>query len=262
VRHGPILSDLTSNVLETVIHALQHLAKDEKASFIRISPLLGSQYTSLFARFGFHPSPMHAMDAEYCWVLDLDSPVDVLLSNMRKSTRYDIKRATQMGVVVTYSEKERDLESFFRLYAKTSVRHGFVPHSGIRQEFTIFVREHKARLYIATYKRKRLAMAIILYYGNQAIYHHGASVPTKVPASALLQWTAIQDAKAKGLPLYNFWGIAQEGNAKHPWAGITGFKKGFGGRSMEYLHAQDKAISPLYILSYSIETVRRLYKGY
>jgi lipid II:glycine glycyltransferase (peptidoglycan interpeptide bridge formation enzyme) len=61
---------------------------------------------------------------------------------------------------------------------------------------------------------------------------------------------------------YNFWGIAPEGKKNHPWNGLTGFKKGFGGEAHEYLHAQDLPCSPLYILPKTIETIRRIKKGY
>jgi lipid II:glycine glycyltransferase (peptidoglycan interpeptide bridge formation enzyme) len=78
----------------------------------------------------------------------------------------------------------------------------------------------------------------------------------------VLQWAASRDAKKRGMQVYNFWGIAPENNPNHPWRGITLFKKGFGGRNIEYIHAQDLAVSPLYIIPRTIEMVRRVVKGY
>jgi len=70
-----------------------------------------------------------------------------------------------------------------------------------------------------------------------------------VPAAYLLQWEAIREVKSRGCKLYNFWGISDE-RRNHPWAGLTLFKKGFGGFSKEYLLAQDLPLRPFYWLSF------------
>ena len=68
----------------------------------------------------------------------------------------------------------------------------------------------------------------------------------------------IQEAKKRGCTLYNFWGVSPDNKPKHPWAGLSLFKKGFGGFEETYLHAQDKPLTKKYWLNYIIETVRRL----
>jgi len=96
--------------------------------------------------------------------------------------------------------------------------------------------------------------------GEYAFYHHGASQNTypKIPTAYAVQWAAIREAKKRGIKLYNFWGIApDENDKKHPWAGLTLFKKGFGGYRTNYLHAQDLPLSWKYWISWSIELIRR-----
>ncbi len=240
IRHGPV---------GTIhIEDLKNLAKKERAWFVRMSPQV-----ERLPDLGLVPAPIHAMDAEICWVLDLDKNEEELLANMRKTTRYEIRHAA--GVKV---EKSKDLERFIRLYNATSQRHNFVQHTGIREEFETL----DADLYIASHQGTDLAAAMIVYFGDEAIYHHGASVPTKIPASYLLQWEAIREAKSRGKKLYNFWGIAPEDKSNHPWRGITVFKTGFGGREVRFLHAQDLPVSPLYIIPKTIEEIRKRYKGY
>jgi lipid II:glycine glycyltransferase (peptidoglycan interpeptide bridge formation enzyme) len=39
----------------------------------------------------------------------------------------------------------------------------------------------------------------------------------------------MQAAKRAGHGKYDFWGVAPSDDPKHPWAGITRFKAGFGG---------------------------------
>ena len=144
------------------------------------------------------------------------------------------------------------------MYDKTSDRHNFVPHTGIREEIETL----DAEVLLASYQGKTIAAAIIVYFGDEAIYHHGASVLSKVGASHLLQWKAIREAKKRGYEVYNFWGIAPEDKINHPWRGITLFKKGFGGRQIEFMHAVDYPVSPLYIIPKTVEQIRKRFKGY
>lgn len=252
VRHGPILKDQKIAVWKMVLEDLKKLAGEEHAWFIRVSPQIDA---ISFPKLGFVPAPIHAMDAELCWVLDLDKSEEELLAGMRKTTRYEIRRAQKMGITI-----DTGLKDFFVLYTQTSQRHGFVPHSGIREELEVF--GNNAIVLNAVFERVPIASAIILFWGEQAIYHHGASIQSKVPASYFLQWEAIREAKKRGEKLYNFWGIAPEDKPNHPWRGITLFKKGFGGREVEFVHAQDYPVSPLYVIPKTIESIRKRLKGY
>jgi lipid II:glycine glycyltransferase (peptidoglycan interpeptide bridge formation enzyme) len=262
VRHGPIFAKQSVADWEKVLSHLRSQAKKSNAWFVRMNPLVHPADAVPFRSLGLIPAAMHAMDAERCWVLDLAAPDAELMAGMRKTTRYEIRRAAKEGIEIVSTTNPAHLPVFFDLYKETSTRHGFVPHTGIREEFELFARHNQAVLYIARHQGKPLSAAIILYYGHQAIYHHGASVPSPLPVSYPLQWEAILDAKKRGMKVYNFWGIAPEDSPKHPWRGITLFKKGFGGREIEYIHAQDLPVSPMYAVPRAVETVRRLMRGY
>ncbi len=263
VRHGPVVSG-GAEQWSAMVGFLRSEAIRARCVFLRMSPLLalGQTDQTIFSDLGFVPAAMHRMDGEYCWVLDITKPEEDLLAGMRKTTRYEIRRAEKEGITVFSTRDPKYLDSFFSLYDTTSKRHGFVPHTGIREEFSVFSKKNQARLYLGSFGGDVTASAIILYYGNQAIYHHGASVQSKVPASYRLQWEAIRDAKKRGMKLYNFWGIAPENSPNHPWRGITLFKKGFGGQPYEYMHAMDLPLTPLYTFPRLIESARRMLKGY
>ena len=63
----------------------------------------------------------------------------------------------------------------------------------------------------------------------------------------MLQWEIIKEAKRRGCKLYDFWGyIDPKASPKHPWAGPTLFKMGFGGRAYEYVKTQDLPLSKKY----------------
>jgi lipid II:glycine glycyltransferase (peptidoglycan interpeptide bridge formation enzyme) len=113
-----------------------------------------------------------------------------------------------------------------------------------------------------------------MHLGGETSYHHGASsfAHHKIPASYLLQWTAIRDALARGDSVYNFWGIAPmvtspEGqqtieNPRHPFAGVTLFKTGFGGTLLNLQHCIDLPLSATYHLTRAFEHARKWKRGF
>lgn len=265
IRHGPILSPRAPlSVWQEIAEFTKEAARKNNCWFVRMSPQLPIGNRSDTIRKSLHGrnASIHRMDGEYVWVLDLNFSEEELLSNMRKATRYEIRRAQKEGVEVVASRDIKYLNEFDALYKETADRHGFVPHEGIREEFTAFSKRNQAMLYMGKYKGKTYASAIVLYYGTQAIYHHGASVNAPVPISAFVQWRALCDAKKRGMTVYNFWGIASENNPRHPWRGITVFKKGFGGQSVEYMHAFDIPVSPLYFFTRVVDLYRKYTRGY
>ena len=140
----------------------------------------------------------------------------------------------------------------------------FVPHSLVKEEFEEYRKQDKSFLYFATLNEKILSCAMIVYYGKEAIYRHGATTEEGrgTPASYLIQWKAIQDAQKSGLSLYNFWGVAKDNNPKNPWFGLSQFKKGFGGGQINFIHSMDLPLKPTYFISYLIDYLTRLKKGH
>lgn len=266
LRHGPVFLQYKKEYGEKLFSYLQK-TYDGRYSFIRVSPLVekdGSEQ-ALFKSLGFRDAPMHNMDAEICWVLDITKSEEILLSQMRKSHRYLIKKSQKEGItIVTTDEVNRDVVAFLELYNSLANHRGFIAHKGLVEELELLGQDKESILFLAKYEEKVIGGALIDFAGNMAIYHHGASDDAyrHLSVSYLLQWEAIKEAKRRGKKLYNFWGIASTESKKHPWSGLTLFKTGFGGEKKEFLHAQDLPLSPWYIKTYLIETVARIRKGY
>lgn len=266
LRHGPLFEVWNWDWFDRLTSKVKELALDDHIDFLRVSPLIANDSKNIdsFRQRGFRDSPVHNMDGEIAWVLDLESSEAELLANMRKTTRYLVRRAMKMGVTIVIESGELAIKEFLRLYHATARRQHFVPHRGIAEEIHLFGRDDNTRLYFAQYQGKLLAAALIIFYGNQAVYHHSATAQEikDVPASYLLQWEAIREAKRRGLQRYNFWGVVPPGKSDHPWYGLSLFKMGFGGRLVEYLHAQDLPLSSRYLKTYMVESFFRIRKGY
>jgi len=250
-------------ILKTILEKLKKIAKEEKASFIRISPIWerNEENMKIFKDLGFKEAPIH-MHPELTWELDITPSEEQLLMEMRKTTRYLVKQAQKNpDVSILKSQQTEDVEKFNELYQKTTERHSFIPFSFdyLKNEVSVFLKDNQVMIFLGKYKEELLASAIIIFWQGVAFYHQGASSSEypKIPVSYLLQWEAIREAKKRGCSIYNFWGIAPSGEKKHPWVGLTLFKTGFGGYKKEYVKTQDFVLSSRYWLNYWIEKIRK-----
>lgn len=263
VPGGPIIDWSNKHLVQAWVVALKTLARQEKCIFVRVRPQLLQTIDTekLFKKLGFRPAPMH-LHAELTSQLDLTKSDDELKRAMRKGTRYEINRANKLGVHVEATKDDRYLDEFYDLQLQTAQRHKFVPFSKrfLHEQFTTFAQADKVRLYRATHEGKLLAMAFIIFYGQEAAYHYGASteLARKLPGAYAIQMAAISEARQRGCTRYNFWGVTGHGQTKHRFYGVSVFKRGFGGEDVAYLPAHDLPIDKKrYPLTYIFETARR-----
>ncbi len=260
---GPLLDWKNKAVIGLFLRQIRNLARKENVWFIRVRPELldKPENRRLFSNLGFIPAPMH-LHAENTWVLEIDKPEEEILAGMRKNTRYSVRKSLKQGLVVKISDELVDSHILWKLQEETVKRHRFVgfPKQLFEAQLESFGQDNQARLFLIKRGEENLVAAIIIFYGNTAYYHHSASgeKARELSASYFLQWRVIQEAKKRGCRHYNFWGIAPTDNPKHRFAGVTLFKKGFGGERVDWLHAQDLPLSPFYWLTYLFETGRRV----
>lgn len=266
--HGPILQDHVQvrRALESVVSTMKEIAIREHAVALRIAPLhvSSSDNKGTFRQLGFTDAPLH-IHSELTWILDISHTEDEILNGMRKTTRHAIQRAEGAGVTVDVSRDSSDVRRFFPLYEATKTRHQFVPFSQslLQSQVTEFLKQNHLYMVFARYEGNDVAAAIMVHFGDTVFYHHGASrVTPGIPAAQLLHWKSIQEAKQRGATTYNFWGIAPDNNPHHPFAGITTFKKGFGGKSINYIHLQDLKLSYRYYFLWAVETLRKYRRGF
>lgn len=198
-------------------------------------------------------------------ILDLKKEPEELLAAMHEKTRYNIRLAEKKGVrVYAASGREDSFEIFWDLLQETTTRDAFHAHdkSYYRTMLDTLSGDPEsdgknrpvARLAFAEHDGKVLAANLMIYFGGTATYLHGASsrVQREVMAPYLLHWHLIRESRSWGCYAYDFWGVAPENRPEHPWAGITRFKRGFGGTYVEYPGAFDLPLKRFWYTLYSL----------
>ena len=263
VPGGPIIDWKNTSLIEGFVEEIKKLAKEDKCVFVRVRPqlILDEFSRGVFSKHGFVNAPTH-LHAELTSQLDITKPEEELLSNLRKATRYEIRKGMNQGIKITTTTQSEEIKEFFDMQLETAKRQDFVPFSYefLFEQFKVFAENGHALLYKAEFEGKLLAEAFIIFYGDEAVYHYGASTDEgrKYPGAYLIQWEAIKEAKKKGIKRYNFWGVSPEDNKEHRFYGLSVFKRGFSGQDIHYLNAQDLIISrPWYLLNATVENVRK-----
>uniref|UniRef100_A0A7C4M2I0 Peptidoglycan bridge formation glycyltransferase FemA/FemB family protein n=1 Tax=candidate division CPR3 bacterium TaxID=2268181 RepID=A0A7C4M2I0_UNCC3 len=237
---------------EDFVKAAHKLARKERSIFIRVEPLnhINIKTHKHTIKKTININPANTL------ILDLTKSEETLLSAMKQKTRYNINLAKKKGVDVEISSGVVSARTFFEIMKETSSRDNFNPHSLKHYEdlTNFFGPKKMLKVYLAKIGGKYIAANIIFYYKNTATYLHGASSNEyrNVMAPYLLQWQAILDAKKEGFKYYDFWGIAPDDSPGHPWAGVTRFKKGFGGEQMDYPGTYDLVISKYWYFIYKV----------
>lgn len=263
--HGSLIDWENKKVVEAFFNAIRDLAQKENCWFIRVSPAIETNTPYAirqFANHGFIPAPLH-MHAENSWILDITPSKEQILTGMRKTTRYLVRQDEKLGIKVLVSKNKAAMEKFIKSHIQHAKEHRYVPFSSgyLINEWQAFSPDNIA-IFQATHKKKILAQAVIIFYGKWAFYYQAITEHSKLPVGYVLVWEAMKEAKKRCSTGFNFWGIAPEGKRRHPWAGLTLFKQGFGGQRLDLMHAQDLPLSPFYWLTCLFESLRRIKRGF
>ena len=258
IPRGPIIENPKSEILDSKqiqnskfeiqnsFSELINLAKENNAGWIRIEPagdnileIIKGCFRQRRTGLKIQKAP-HDMQPREILVMDITKTEEELLAEMRPKTRYNIKLSQKHNAsvkVITNNQRlttNNYFEGFIRLVKITAKRDKITSHpeSYYRKMFETIPPEI-LKLYVAEYENKIIAANVVIFYGNTAIYLHGASdyEYRNIMAPYLLHWQAILDAKKAGCKEYDLGGVKscnmQHETCNNNWAGITRFKLGF-----------------------------------
>ncbi len=244
VPRGPLFRGKKG--INEILEKIAEIGKREKSIFIRLSnyeELAIENWSLKSVKSDHHPITS--------LVIDLNQSEEELLRQMKPKGRYNIKVAQKNGVTVRQSQ---DIKSFYSILRKTAHRDGFEVHPKSYYEKMLDSLDNYVQLLVAEYKGKVIAGGIFVYLDEWGIYYYGASDNEyrNVMAPYLIQWEAIKEAKKRGCKHYDFLGISPENAKNHAWAGVTQFKKKFGGRVVKYPQAKEIILRPFWYWIYRI----------
>jgi len=228
-----------------VARYLNDLARAEGSMFIKIEPT-HDMVVELLRRNGLKLRYSSAtVQPHMTSVVDLTKTIDQLTDALHHKHRYNIGLAERKGVTI---EESGDAEAFWKLLQQTAEHDDFRTHDRTYYQklISFFSHEHHAlrvRMFLAYQGGRPIAGVIMLENGATVHYLHGAMdrEHRALMAPQLMHWQLIQRYKERGFHWYDFWGIDA-----NKWPGVTRFKLGFGGKTIEYPGAFDIVKKPFW----------------
>jgi len=262
VSKGPVLDYSNNGLAEQVFADLENHARQSQALFIKIDPdvvrqfgepgdnppeAVGQSVLALLDRRGWQFSP-EQIQFRNTVVINLAGEPDEWLARMKSKWRYNIRLAGRKGVEIR-TGTAADIPAFYRMYAETAARDEFLirPEAYYADVWQQFLAAGQAEILLASVEGQVVAGLILFIFGRRAWYLYGASTGQhrKLMPNHLLQWQAMNRAKARGCTHYDMWGAPDIFDDNDGMWGVYRFKRGFGGQTLLGLGAFDYPVQPL-----------------
>lgn len=253
VLRGPKLSkkDLDSVYAE---------AKKRNSIFVKFEPntLLSNSRGSQLRSSGVKlvKSPKEAF-YPHSYIIDLTKSEDELLASQHPKTRYNIKVAQKHGVVIKDMTTDQGFKIYLDLIFNTTKRQGFYLHSKKYHQdlWSLLKKSGMVHILVAFYQNKPLGAFMFLKWHKTWYYPYGGTSyeHRNVQAPTLLMWQAILLGKKLGCTSFDMWGsLGPDAKPTDNGYGFHRFKKGFGGKLVEFTGTYDLVINPLMYRLYNL----------
>lgn len=244
--YGPVANPALSTQATTAVVRFFTSQLQKTGTFLRLEPKQNLRLADIGTK-SLNTLPSKTI------INDLQKTPEQLLEAMHPKTRYNIRIASRHGVRVTHSmvanANSETIEAAALLILTTQARQKYRGHS---KQYLVkllnFFKNNQEELTLSIYQaflgEKQLACAVMCDFDTARTYIFGGSSDENknLMAPYLLHWQAMQDAKTKGLSVYDFGGF-ETTSGDNP--GFTRFKSGFGGTLIEFPGAWDIVSKPL-----------------
>lgn len=250
---GPWLPWEDEAAVRTFFDGVRDVAAREGAHTVKIEPEFFTQQKhvkALLDHIGFQKFRWD-LHGRATMAIDLTPAEDELMKNMKKDTRYGVRRAGREGVEVVEDNSSEGRDAFWKIFEETAKRKGFWyrPKEYGFATWQAMYDTDRAHLFFATHEGERLAGAMTYAFGDKVWYVQAAAVDHKrnLQPTYLLQWEIMRWAKQNGATRYDMMAIPapDEMHKDHPWYGVYKFKLGFGGDVEEFAGCLDLPVNLL-----------------
>ena len=243
VGGGPLWQAGDPNLIRLLGRLLKQIGTEAGAVFVRCQPFapLPPELSDWFGLIDGRPGSA-PINYPTTAVIDLNQPWEAIESGFKKKVYRRSQKQIRQGLVVVKkrSATEKQIDRFIQMLAATSQRQGFTPTSlaEVRQQLRLWQNSNQLDLYQALDQSGDIiAQAAIVKEADEAAYIYGASQRSaaNLYGPHAIQFEAIAAARANGLKRYNLWGaLPKTARPDHPLAGVSEFKRAFGGRVVNH----------------------------
>jgi lipid II:glycine glycyltransferase (peptidoglycan interpeptide bridge formation enzyme) len=222
--------------LKNALGSLLSCGAASGVDFIRIEPHAPQAKKMLK---GYPAKHAHRdIQPKHTLIKDLDHSEEALYSEMASTNRRLYRRAEESGFSFDRRNDPAAIRIFLDMIHEVAARTGIQPHSD--EYFTtmanVLLPQKAATLFVTYHNKKPVASCIVFEDATTRYYAHAATAESarKLQPGVPLMGHIIFDAKAQGRLHFDYYGVAPPHSENHTWAGLSQFKRSFGGHEVEY----------------------------
>lgn len=211
---GPLFPTWDPSWARIVIDELKRVARTKHLLVMALQPPNNDQeFGAFLTEHGFRRSWLELAPTATIF-LDLTRETDVILRQMKRQTRQNIRRSEREGMT-TREGTEADLPTFYRLHVTTSHRQRFTPYPEeyFSRMWQVFSKQGLISLIMAEYQNTPVSALLLIAFGNTVIpktLGWSGQHAKRRPNDAVF-WASIQWAKTHGYDRFDMEGIDREG---------------------------------------------------
>ncbi len=257
--YGPMLHDTSAELLKELGSFLRDIGESHDAVFVRsdFTPpqsILPEPFVPI-PQFSYHTA-YHQPRGE--WILDITPAPDVLLSEMHKKTRYNLRKALKTDLqtkIYSGSDILPWTPAFIEINKINTQSHQTTthPNSYFNSLFELLSKNTNNFIAVTAQEGSILAINLFVHSEREVFCPFGASTTKgkKLGAYYHIKWHAILHMKEMGVKQFN-WGGISVGMHDEYLAGVTTFKKGFGGSELKHGSLYDVVLQPFWYKLYML----------
>lgn len=243
--YGPTTQKWSPELLAATRAFFKPIAKRSGATFVRLD---SDNLATITKPVPNHLAVTASLQPRAEWLLDISGDQDAIWMGMHKHARYNVRLAERANAQLDfYAPADAPMDQISALMQTTAGRDNFSFQNRTYYEGVLAsIPAADGFVTICTIDGKPAAFGIFAAYDNVVHYVYAGSSDDfrKIAPPYFLIWNAIHEARKRGWLVLNFGGIADEVKGKH-LAGVTGFKKRFGGYEQTHTNPVDIVYKPL-----------------
>ena len=254
--YGPVVSAWTPELLKAIQEFFKPICARTGASFVR----LDNDTAPSDRRVPNRLAATASLQPRAEWLLDISGDQEEIWMGMHKHARYNVRLAERASAQFEiYAPAEAPLNTFFTLMQTTAGRDSFSIQSQQSYEAVLLsIPAEHGFVAICSIDSKPAAVALFAEYDGVMHYVFAGSSNDfrKIAPPYFVIWNAILEARNRGWETLNFGGIADDVKGQH-LAGVTGFKKRFGGYEITHQNPVDLVYKPFKYLLFKLYKILR-----
>lgn len=256
VPRGPLLAINDPLLIELVLKMLKRLAKSYRILYLVVQPPVENEVIEALPRLGFQPTTRNVAPTATV-VIDLSQDKEEIRAQLRKKTRYGIRRARREGITIREGTEE-DLDTLYDIMLVAAERRKYeaYPRSYFAEMWRLFHPHGYIKMLLAEYQGEAVSVHMVIPFGDTLLAKMGywSGQHGQLRPNELLEWEMIKWAKEQGFRYYDFEGIdpkaakaLQQGEPlpEHLQQSPTSFKLGFSQQIVFFPEAYEYIYHPL-----------------